>query len=911
MWSPKYNTVWSPGRPSLPPSEEHCALWGAPPDTARRQAPLQLRFWSPRRPSLPPSEEHCALWGAPPDTARRTVNPVLSPRDRCSPPRSGPRAATPSAAVATAPLDTDESVAVPAAASPARSCEPPSSPRPASPSDPGGSARATSASSHSGRGRGCHPWGRNQAGPRGEPGPDADAAGPEQEEAPASGGAEVLSELREDARRRAAEAELQAAPEGAEGEEGADGADTEEEGYDAEMSLPQQDLSDPGSAGASSASLNTVPESPISEESGSPTQGAAAAAAASGSALLQQARKALVATEAHYARCLGAKSRDCRPVQEAAVRCVAAALLRMDAKADAEQLAAGSAEAVGLPAARCPITAAVYVWLRACGGGQPCSGSGALWDAMRIVWGEGRGGEPLPPGSGGKKPSGTPGIHTLLSAVDEAAGGGAALQSALRDRCAAAPEPLPALLGHGQLSAFWAAEQCGSEPPDFEDFRAVGLLSSDGRQDGVSHYCLAQFLADPVLNPALCPRRTGRECHDMSHPLPHYLVSSSHNTYLTGHQLHGLSSAEMYRTCFELGVKCVEIDAWDGPDGSPVVYHGFTPTSKISLESVATAIAAHGFTRSDAPVVISLEDHTGKAQNRKMHEAFVTALGGRLVTAAEVQGGIDLSPGALRGRVLIKADEKDPAKFATQAITALVIRPVKDLAKPVPPAEPHHVLNASENAVGRLQKAGRSALMLTNSMMVRIYPAGTRVNSDNLDPSVFWALGCHLVSLNWQTRCSSVRSTLGRFADNGGCGWLLKPPYLLDSRPPDDAGSLRIRLARAIGLELPAEGHKLLVTAKVVGRPEDAGSAGGISFPPRRSHGGAAAWSAAEADGTVAYASRAMSLLILRVFMHRKMLGEAVLPLSALRQGWRAVPLARPEDQKVLSGAALLCRFSW
>eukprot|EP01062_Namystynia_karyoxenos_P065509 TRINITY_DN5915_c0_g2_i2.p1 TRINITY_DN5915_c0_g2~~TRINITY_DN5915_c0_g2_i2.p1 ORF type:complete len:575 (+),score=146.25 TRINITY_DN5915_c0_g2_i2:110-1726(+) len=116
-----------------------------------------------------------------------------------------------------------------------------------------------------GRGRGRRPRGRNQPGPRGgqrrgrgrgrgsgEPGPEADAGEPEQEEAPAAGRAEEQGELGEDAQWGAAEAELQAAPEGGAGadispsegaeEEGADEMGTEEEGYDAEMSLLQQYL---------------------------------------------------------------------------------------------------------------------------------------------------------------------------------------------------------------------------------------------------------------------------------------------------------------------------------------------------------------------------------------------------------------------------------------------------------------------------------------------------------------------------------------------------------------------------------------------------------------------------------------------------------------------------------------------
>lgn len=56
---------------------------------------------------------------------------------------------------------------------------------------------------------------------------------------------------------------------------------------------------------------------------------------------------------------------------------------------------------------------------------------------------------------------------------------------------------------------------------------------------GFTHYMLSQETSPP-------PHVRPKETQNMDQPLSDYLIATSHNTYLTGHQLHGESSVGMY-----------------------------------------------------------------------------------------------------------------------------------------------------------------------------------------------------------------------------------------------------------------------------------------------------------------------------------------------------------------------------
>ena len=64
----------------------------------------------------------------------------------------------------------------------------------------------------------------------------------------------------------------------------------------------------------------------------------------------------------------------------------------------------------------------------------------------------------------------------------------------------------------------------------------------------------------------------------------------------------------------------------------------------------------------------------------------------------------------------------------------------------------------------------------------RLYPKGSRVDSSNFMPQLFWNSGCQLVSLNFQTPDLPMQLNQGKFEYNGNCGYLLKPDFM---RRPD------------------------------------------------------------------------------------------------------------------------------
>lgn len=91
----------------------------------------------------------------------------------------------------------------------------------------------------------------------------------------------------------------------------------------------------------------------------------------------------------------------------------------------------------------------------------------------------------------------------------------------------------------------------------------------------------------------------------------------------------------------------------------------------------------------------------------------------------------------------------------------------------------HNMSSFAESAgMNYLKQNAIDFVNYNKRQMSRIYPKGTRADSSNYMPQVFWNAGCQMVSLNFQTSDLPMQLNQGKFEYNGGCGYLLKPDFM-------------------------------------------------------------------------------------------------------------------------------------
>eukprot|EP00090_Calanus_glacialis_P018621 TRINITY_DN2888_c0_g1_i14.p1 TRINITY_DN2888_c0_g1~~TRINITY_DN2888_c0_g1_i14.p1 ORF type:complete len:706 (-),score=250.49 TRINITY_DN2888_c0_g1_i14:266-2272(-) len=362
-----------------------------------------------------------------------------------------------------------------------------------------------------------------------------------------------------------------------------------------------------------------------------------------------------------------------------------------------------------------------------------------------------------------------------------------------------------------------AIEECKEIVKNFES----SADKSSFTKEGFTHFLMFNDWQE-LLSPISASRVKAEE---MVHPLSHYWIASSHNTYLTGNQLTGESSIDGYINSLKLGCRCVELDCWDGDDGQPIIYHGHTLTSKILFKDVVEACKKYAFERSDFPLIFSIENHCSLDQQDRMAELLVSILGDLLYTGVIQDDEKHMpSPMSLRCKILIKAkrlppsatgdddecdgdededdddeddeddEDKDERDGSKKKKSKKISKKLSDLVNYIhavhfpgfnnTDAKFFHMSSFGESKTKKILsdlETARDFVKYNTKQLSRIYPGAKRQDSSNLKIVEPWCAGCQIVSLNYQTDDRQSHLNRAMFTANGGCGYILKPKFLRDN----------------------------------------------------------------------------------------------------------------------------------
>ncbi|KAG0361956.1 Phospholipase C, partial [Mortierella sp. AD032] len=250
---------------------------------------------------------------------------------------------------------------------------------------------------------------------------------------------------------------------------------------------------------------------------------------------------------------------------------------------------------------------------------------------------------------------------------------------------------------------------------------------------------------------------------DMSQTLSNYFISSSHNTYLLGHQLTGISSIEGYIRALQSGCRCVEHHAMD-------IMANIMRTKLGSWLVIAPLDSGH--------VVLPSPD---ELQFKILIKSKVLP-----PDATSQEFSTDTESESDRESESDSESVKKPKKKSKQVRIARALSNITIYcqSRHFPGfthdgCSPNKIISFSERVSLRLAKQTlQEYTNMNKSHLTRVYPAGFRINSTNYDPHHHWAAGCQVVALNYQSHDRGMQMNSAMFTMNGHCGYVLKPEAL-------------------------------------------------------------------------------------------------------------------------------------
>ncbi|XP_034079056.1 1-phosphatidylinositol 4,5-bisphosphate phosphodiesterase beta-3 isoform X5 [Gymnodraco acuticeps] len=199
------------------------------------------------------------------------------------------------------------------------------------------------------------------------------------------------------------------------------------------------------------------------------------------------------------------------------------------------------------------------------------------------------------------------------------------------------------------------------------------------------------------------------------------------------------------------------------------------------------------------------------------------------------------------------------------------------------------------------------------NQLSRIYPKGTRVDSSNYMPQLFWNVGCQMVALNFQTLDLPMQLNMGVFEYNGHSGYLLKPEFMRRTDKQFDpftenivdgivANTVKIRVIS--GQFLTDKKVGVYVEVDIFGLPADTKR----KYRTKTSNGNSLdpVW---DDDMFVFNKVVLPTLASLRIAVFEengKFIGHRILPVSAIRPGYHYINLKSELNQPLILPSLLV-----
>ncbi|KAL6644878.1 hypothetical protein ACP70R_016486 [Stipagrostis hirtigluma subsp. patula] len=235
-------------------------------------------------------------------------------------------------------------------------------------------------------------------------------------------------------------------------------------------------------------------------------------------------------------------------------------------------------------------------------------------------------------------------------------------------------------------------------------------------------------------------------------------------------------------------------------------------------------------------------------------------------------------------------------------------------------------LSLSEQELAKVAtRHGPNIVSFTQRNMLRIYPKGTRFNSSNYNPFLGWVHGAQMVAFNMQGYGRALWLMQGFYKANGGCGYVKKPDFLMQTCPDgkvfDPKADLPVKITLKVKVYV-GEGWQrdFDKTHFDSYSPPDFYAKVGIAGVPldsvmRKTKVVEDNWVPVWEEEFV-FPLTVPEIAVLRVEVHEQDVseddfgGQTALPVAELRPGIRAVPLFDHKGLKFRS-VKLLMRFEF